>query len=372
MKRWVAVFIVICSTLFVSACGDQIYLEQADIILALGIDLNEKNQITFYAVTPTFDEELNEQEHDYQVTAHSLEEATLLFDALSQGKIAKGKIETILIGKKFLKTRQVIPCLDAILRDPKNDLNSKVVMVDGAVKDVFRLKSKRGSLAVTLYNMMENTNDIGLASPTLQQFSAISSDKRVTATLPMLKIEDQQIKITGQALLDKNGKYRSALNLKESALLICLYRYFTDQIPVTLSLSNTENDPTKRNAARKVSIRISNINRKFHTTYKQNRFHFNVRLTIYASLIERTFPYDVYNASPQLNKEMEQQFNRDLKKLTQKLQKLGVDPTGFGIYAKMKQYDAWKNIENKWTNSFSNAAIDIHTKVVIRNIGNYH
>lgn len=370
-RRWTTLIIILCCTLLLSACGDRVYLERTDIILTLGIDLNEKNQITFYAVIPTFDEAVKEQENDFKVTAQSLQEATLLFDALSQGKIVKGKIETILIGKKFLQNKNVIPYLDSIFRDPKNDLNSRVVMVDGSVEDILQLKNKKGNISVTIYNMIEKINDIGIASPNLQQFAAMNIDQRVTPTLPVLKVVNQQLKITGEALLDKNGKYISSLNLKESALLLCLQYIFREQFPITISLnSNADQLPSKD--LKKVSIRVTNNHQKIKTTVNHNRFHFDVWLTLYVSIVERTFPVELNTNLPQVTPLLERQFNHDLEKLTMKLQKLGVDPAGFGIHAKVQQYDQWKKVQDNWPATFSQATVNFDTNFIIRNIGNYH
>jgi Ger(x)C family germination protein len=372
MKNKFILTIVLILTLFVSGCGDQMYLEKSDIILLLGIDLDENNQLTFYASTPVFNTEVKKNYHVMKIKAKSLREASYQFDAISQGSIVKGKIQTILIGKKFLKNRPVLPYLDVILRDPKDDLNSKVVMVDGPVEDVFDANMEdKGRLGVVIRNMIDDTFKSGtILNPNLQQFVAQQFDKRFSPMIPTLKVIHKEPKITGIAFLSHEGLYVTSLSLSDSPIILSLQKFYLEKIPISLYISSSKVKEKKE--LRRISIAIKDIKRKVKTSFVNGHFQFDIELTLHADLVERMFFLDAAKHPQLLKAIIEEQLNHEYKKVIQKTQKNKIDPIGFGVYARAKQYDHWKKVKYNWFDEFAKAKVNISTKLILINTGVSH
>ncbi|MXQ52186.1 Ger(x)C family spore germination protein [Shimazuella alba] len=372
MKNKFILTIVLILTLFVSGCGDQMYLEKSDIILLLGIDLDDKNQVTFYASTPVFNTEVKKNYHVMKVKAKSLREARYQFDALSQGSVVKGKIQTILIGKKFLQDRSVMPYLDVILRDPKDDLSSRVVMIDGPVEDILDANMEdKGRLGVVIRNMIDDTFKSGtIHNPNLQQFVAQQFDKRFSPMIPAMKVIHKEPKIAGISFLSHEGLYVTSIHLSESPLLLSLQKFYLEKIPISLYISS--NKVQEKKELRRISIAIKDIQRKVKTTIVNGHFQFDIELTLHADLVERMFYLDAAKHPQLLKRIIEEQLDHEYKKIIQKTQKNKIDPIGFGVYARAKQYDHWKKIEDKWFDEYAKAKINISTKLVIINTGVSH
>jgi Ger(x)C family germination protein len=371
MKPLISI-VTICLCFVLSGCGDQIYLERSDIILMLGIDLDENNQLTVYASIPVFSTEVKKNYHVLKVKAKSLREARYQLDSLSQGSIMKGKIQVILLGKKLLQNRSVLPYLDVILRDPKDDLNSRVVMVNGTIDDVLHANmDDKGRLSVVLRNMIDTTFESGIiANPTLQQFNAQHLDDRFTPMIPEIRVKNKELKISGMSLLTRDGKYITSLNLHESPLALVLQTFFTKQIPISLYISS--NKIKKKTELRHISIGIKNIKRKITTRIVNNQYQFDVHYTIRADLVERMFFLDSESHPHLLKKIIEQQLNYELNKFIRRTQENEIDPIGFGVYARANHYKHWKKIQKHWCQEYAKAKIQITSNVIIDNTGGNH
>lgn len=364
--------ILICSLFLLSGCGDQIYLEKSDIILLMGIDLDENNQLTFYASTPVFTTEAQKSFRVMKVKARTLREARYQFDSLSQGSTVKGKIQTVLVGKKLLQNRPVLPYLDVMLRNPKDDVNSRMVMIDGPVEEIIHSNMKnRGRLGVAIRNMIDSTFKSGIiANPTLQQFTAEQFDKRFSPMIPSLKVINGEPKITGMALISRNGLYSDSWNLHQSPLALGLQKFFIDKVPLTLSIKSDKVQAPKN--LKRLSIYTTRIKRRVNTTIVNGHFHFDVQLTLYAELVERLFYFNSESQPTVLQKIIEDQLDAEYKKLIKQTQKKKIDPIGFGIYAKAQQYDQWKKVRDNWFDEYSKSTINIQTKLILVNTGVSH
>nr|WP_245596725.1 Ger(x)C family spore germination protein [Shimazuella kribbensis] len=368
--KLVSCLISLC--LLLSGCGDQLYLERSDIILMLGIDLDKNNDLIFFASTPVFNTEVKKNYHVMKVKAKSLREARYQFNALSQGTIVKGKIQTILVGKKFLQQRNVLPYLDVIIRDPKDDLNSKIVMVDGPVEDIFNSKmDDKGRLGVVIRNMLDNLFLSGvIISPNLQQFNASQLEKRFTPMIPEMKTINKNVKITGSALLSHNGLYQTSLNLIENPLALILQDFLTNQIPVSLPISSSRIHEKKELS--RLSIAIKGVRKKVKTNVINGQFHFDIHLTVFADLVERMFYLDTANHPTEIKKLIADQLNIEVTRLIKKTQKHKIDPIALGVFARAQQYKNWKKVEDNWFETFSKAKVNITTDIVLINTGVIH
>lgn len=57
MKRWFHTFMIIPLLMMLTSCGYQVPLEDTTIVLILGIDLDEDNNLIFYESSPVFNKE---------------------------------------------------------------------------------------------------------------------------------------------------------------------------------------------------------------------------------------------------------------------------------------------------------------------------
>ncbi|WP_240874104.1 Ger(x)C family spore germination protein [Shimazuella soli] len=348
------------------------YLEKSDIILLLGIDLNEKNELVFFADTPVFNTDAKKKDHHIKVTAKSLREARYRFDSLSPGSIVKGKIQTILIGKKLLQNRAVLPYLDVILRDPKDDLNSRVIFIDGPVEDIFNANmSDKGRLSAVIRNMIDTSFYSGIiTNPNLQQYVAQQLDTRFTPMVPAMKVIHNEPKITGMALLSHKGFYVTTLNLSESPLALSIQAFFTDKIPLSMNITSDKIHAKKE--LKRISIQIKKIKRKVDTRIVNGHYQFDVQLTLYADLVERMFFLDAEKHADLQNKIIEEQLDKEYNNLIRKIQQKKIDPIGFGVYARAFKYDQWKKIKGEWFDQYAKAKINIRTKLILINTGVSH
>jgi hypothetical protein len=245
-------------------------------------------------------------------------------------------------------------------------------MVDGSVEDVFRANMEdKGRLGVVVRNMLDNSVKSGIIiSPSLQQYNAVQLDLRGSPSIPTFIVKEKEIKIKGLALLNQDGKYVTSLNLHESSLTLILQDFLLEQIPITLQISSNQIEAPKK--LRQLSIGIKKRKRKINTSYKNGHFTFDFQLDLSADLVERMFPLDASNHPHLLTSIIEQQLNQDIARLITKTQKHQVDPFGFGVFARAKQYEQWRKVRSDWFQAYGKADINVSTHLTLLNTGVSH
>lgn len=354
--------------LFTAGCIDRINIEDVSLSLLIGIDLDEKNNLIFSTSSPVFSKEAKMKEEEYISQATTLrksrEEDDKTFMALTTG----GKAQAILIGKRVIQHKGWFKLLESFMRDAKNTMNVRIVMVDGPAYEVVQFAPKdKPRLPLYLTKLIDTANRRNInVKTTLQDLRRQTYEKGMTASVTELR-KDGRLLVTGTALLDEEGKYVLSLDPDENKLLRLLQNQPKGEFGFTFKALNQPKGGVFPSNA--YSFSTDNISVKTKTGYADDRFKFDIDVKLSVVLRERLFQLDVRKEAKKLEKDIEQQMEKRFMQLIQKIQAAKIDPAGFGLYARAFEYRHWKPIQNRWGETFSQADVKVNVKVRIASMG---
>ncbi|SFS90030.1 Ger(x)C family spore germination protein [Marininema halotolerans] len=358
------IFVLLCTTI---GCDDIIYLEDVEIPLVLGLDVdpNDPDQLIYYSSAPVFSKDAQKKYTVRKITAHSLEVAKNKIGGMSTGFLVGGKLQVILISKKLLQHKNVFPYLDVLYRSPKNETKALVAMVDGSIEEIMNADMKdKGILGVVIHDIIQTSFDQGITVCTrLLDFFHQMIDKRITPNLTELKMEDGEITVYGTALLNKEAKYSSSLNILESTLLLILRKETANQLPLSFSIPQDH----QKNA--EINLAVNHINYDIQSDYRDHRFQFTMNMALNADISERLFPYEIKSKQDQLERILTSQLDQEFNQIIHKIQAKQLDPMGLGVYAQAFQYPHWQKVKTHWGKELSKATIKVKPHIVIRDFG---
>lgn len=369
MRKYVLSAICVIMMIFPSGCTDRQLLEEASIITSLGLDLDDQNQLLMYTTIPVFSTEVKKKYNISAVKASTIQQGRDILNAMNTGNLVGGKQQQVLISKRLLRKQNIFPYLDVFFRDPKNEINTLVILVDGEVKDIIYANMEdKGRPAAVVRDIVESTHEQGKAVLVrLQQYHRLLLDKRGTPYMPEMKTGKNEVFVSGTALLDRNGKYAASLNLQETTLLLLLQKKV--QNPITLTLQMPGDKLDAKEALRYVSINIEDVAYDIKTRYRNDRFAFDIKMDMDITVTERMFRFDQENKSKEFEQMVAKQIKKECQAMVKKIQKQKVDPMCFGMYAQAFQYREWKKVEDDWGKAFAKAEVNIMPVVHIRSFG---
>lgn len=367
MKR-VYLFCLLMSLSILPGCVDQINIEDISLSLIIGIDLDEEDRLVISSTSPVFNSEAKEKEESTFVQALTLRESKQHFDATVTALTSRGKLQMLLIGKRVLQHKDWFPVLDVVYRDGKNTVMTRVVMVDGPVADVIKFKPKdKPRLPIYLTKLIDTAHlrNITVAT-TVQELRRQFAEKGLTPSISELK-KDGQIILTGSALLAQSGKYKLSLNSDETQLLRIMQHETSGEFTFSIHVPELSDEGIFHKDT--LNILPEAISVKTKTNYMDDKFIFDIGVNMRISIKERLFPFDVKREAPKLEKEIEDQLQKQFLQLIKKIQKAKIDPIGLGMYARAYEYSHWKKVQDSWGNALSEADVNVKVKVKIQAMG---
>ncbi|KQO17808.1 Ger(x)C family spore germination protein [Paenibacillus sp. Leaf72] len=363
----ITLFIVIM--LLLSSCSDQLNLENATTPLVLGMDLDKNKKFHFYLTAPVFSNRIKKKSMEMTGTAKTLRQSRSEQDAQTAGSTQGRNYQVILLGRRMLNYEGWFQMLDVIYRDARNTVTDRVIVVDGSVPEMLYLNPPdQPMLPILLRGMVDSTSSHSeTVSTTAHELHRQFLDKGITPYFSQVKIIGGKVRIQGTALVSKAGIYKGMLDAQETVLLRILQK---NALPgFSLSYQLPEEPKKSPFSTNTVSFSAGKVKTKIKTSFKNNRFKYDIKVSMVVGLSEHLFPFDVFNDSKLLEDMIGQQVTDHFKALIAKFQKLKVDPVGLGVYARAYEYKAFKKVEDDWAEALSQADITVSAKVTISSMG---
>jgi Ger(x)C family germination protein len=368
MKRWFSVLFSILLVFILSSCGSKAPLEDLTLSLIIGVDLDDENNLTFYELNPIFNKGAKKGMEAYEVKAKTIRDSRRVFDGLTTGEVTAGKIQVLLVGKRVLEHEGWFSILDTVYRNPSFSMNTRVVAVNGPVSDVvFYNPGEKPELSLHLKAVIDKNYDRTRAvKGTLQELHREIYEKGMTPFISEVK-KDKKLELTGMTLLYNKGKYADSLDIPESTLLLVLKNEKKHELTLTLPIFplEKENNIFHKN---EMSFAASRVKTKIKTGYKQNKFHFDIKVNMTINIVERIFPEDRVKKA-ELIKLIEKELQKQFEGIIKKIQKKQIDPIGFGLFARAYQYEQYKKVDNNWGKALAESDIHVSVKVKLNSSG---
>ncbi|OAS20699.1 Ger(x)C family spore germination protein [Paenibacillus oryzisoli] len=369
-KRPLFVIIIIMMIIIAPGCSDRLDLEDSTNNLSLGLDLDNENNLLVYLNNPSFDRDIKKTTLDTVVKSHTVRQARGEEDQFVPGVITGRKVQVLLIGRRILENEDWFPLFDVYFRDMKNPLTPRVIAFDGAISDIIFLNPKDQPMLPLLLRGMVDTKSTRseTAKTTLQKLHWQMSEKGVTPYLSEIQLDNtKHIRLVGTTLLNHKGKYMTSLSTEETILLQILNKNAKKPVSFTLPIPGQEKSGPIHTDH--LSLSVQGIKTKIKTSYHQNKFQFDIIISMPATITELLFPYDVQRNRKELEKIISEHMQKQFSNLIKKIQMNQIDPIGLGLYARAHEYRQYKKVEDHWGESLSEADIHLAVKIKITGMG---
>ncbi len=368
MKRWMRVAALAVCVAILPGCWDQANIENLTLGLSVGLDLDEKDRLVVYMAAPVFSKEAKRKNEVYGFRTKTIRTSRNKFDSVVSALTVGGKSQVLLLGKRLVERGGWFPLTDVFLRDGKQTVNAKVVLVDGRVSDVLNHHPEdKPRLSFHLTRLIDKNNRRNFTvRTTIQKLIDQKYEKGMTLSISELKL-NEELEVTGTALLDNKGKYKGSLNQQESALLLTLQQRTADEIPFNIHIPQERKGGVFASDIVSFNAGIEKV--KLKTAYNQGKFRFDVAIHLSGALTQKLFPFDFSKRGGELEAEIEKQLEGQFSNLLKKCQSLKVDPVGFGIYARAHQYKAYKQVQEHWGDTLAEADVKFKVKLTLKSSG---
>lgn len=370
IRKWIGI-IICCIPLI--GCVQRIPLEQASLILLIGLDKKSNGEMKVGTSIPLFHHEQQKSTVEHWIQASTIYDGFSKIDTKLTGYVTSAKTEVILIGKNFAQGENWIQQLDSSYRNPHATINAKVVLVDGSAEDIFKIhRTDKPSLSSYINSVIESSiqNNQSISS-TIQQLMREKNEQGMTQTVPIIKKAGNEIDTVGIAFLDSKGKYLTKVPKNDVKFFNLISKSKnTGRMILHLVLS-----PKISNQKPNTSVLVQNAKREINVDFQKGEFLFNIDVNMNVSLIEKNNGNITKNrlySSKHINKlehEMQREFNKKLQSILQDMQRNKIDPIGLSLYARAYQYKEWKKAKEDWLRTLSKSKIHVNTHVKIIDTG---
>lgn len=369
--RFVYLLGLLLSLSILSGCVDRIDIEDISLSLLIGVDVDKDNHLIITSSSPVFHKEAVEKEETTIVKATTFRESREQLDATINAYTSRGKVQVILISKRIFLHPDWFNIMDTIYRDGRNTTMSRVVLVDGPISDISTFIPKdKPRLPIYLVNLIDSSYERSLiVKTTPRELHRQFSEKGMTPRITELK-KDGQIAVTGTALLNRNGTYKLSLNTDQTKLLRILSQETDGLFPFTIHLPEQPDEDLSQGNT--LSFFPNAIHVKTKTHFTDNKFVFDIGVNMRIVLTERLFKYDIRNNAPELERQVENELEKQFNQLVKKIQGAQIDPIGLGMYARAYTYPHWKKVQNNWGEAFANADVNVKVNIKILAMGSIH
>ncbi|OPH46791.1 hypothetical protein BC351_12690 [Paenibacillus ferrarius] len=368
MKRWLILLIVVSIAVLFSGCSDRLDLEDASFPLLAGYDLDDHNKLLTYVSVPEFSKDAKKKTHELGISAQTIRESRQQTDAYWPTLFQARKLLVLLVSKRLLKHPDWQRILDVFSRDAKNPITCRMIMYDGPLSDVVFLNQKDQPFLPLLLRGMVDTKSgrSETVKTTFQDMHRLRLENGMTPYIAEIRL-DREIKLSGTALLDHQGRYVDSLNSQETILLQILQNKAKNAVSLTLAIpGQRKRGPLNTD---KLSFSTNKTKTKIQTSFQQDTFQFDLAVHLSIALTERLFPYDMDNKTTELEKAIAEQLKKQFEQLIHKIQSKRVDPIGLGIHAQAFTYKRYKKVEEHWGQTLSQANINVSVKVNMEEMG---
>ncbi len=379
MKKYYRLVAVIFAAIFLTGCWDQIIYEKTGLVLNLGIDpgIDDKIQITVsYPVISEGDGGMNGgggsggakgiRAEVIKTEAYLLRESRELFSESTPRKIQSGKIQSILINKDFAEEKEISEYFEIFERDTQTTVQARVVIVDGSAGELISKGSQfktKPIIGIYLNELIKGNASSGYCPDTdIIKYDINNSIPGLSPVLPIIKLENDFIRVTGTALIDRD-RMTGRLNTRET---VCLYLAMgkSRQSEILFDLPEDIKSEKKKGIVFTRSVRS-----KLDIQFKDGipMIHSKIKLKV---ILEEYKWGDITDR--QYEKKLEDSLNSQIKASSEdvfrKLQNANCDALGIGdkirayyndYWISIGELDGWKKIYPKMEASF-----DVETSIV--------
>jgi spore germination protein len=361
-------------------CVQQKPLEKLGLITTAGYDMEGKDKIRGTAVVQKFDPMTKSATKVITALAKTSKGIRQAENLESDQRLVSGQLRSVVYSRE-LAQKGLIQLVDTLNRDAEIGNMVYLTIADQSASEILKIEQNKKNIinlgTYMYYLIKQNVEGEQIISPTLQEFNHNYYDIGKDPVLPILKVNNNDVIISGVGLFKGD---RLVDELKPGQL-------FYLKILIDKFKAGTQEIGFKKNQLKKIFIKNENYTKKpiYSKTYisidnirsntkiilvdKEN-LRFKVDIKLDSRLLEMTEALDLSKPASVkfLEKEVDKAMKKNVEDLLTHFKKLDIDPIGIG-----NEYEAHLRgrsmTKEEWKKKYSEATFDVHVKNTIERTG---
>lgn len=371
MRKTIAKLIAICLVFLLSACADPKTLERMGLVTTVGYDLTEDGEILATIVLLHIDPEAPENTATLTAKASTSKGTRDKADLKSPKKLQSGQLRVALFSEEVVKLG-FINLSDTLARDPSISDLTYLAVVEGSANELLSKKNLEfADVSQLIYKELDqNIKGETIPSSTLQEILHDYYADGVDPILPTLKGENDEIEISGMALI-KDDKMVGKINTTEAFYLKLINdRYKAGSLELEISKEGFT-IVNEAEGVEELAVVMDTIESKsdIKLISKEN-LQFELKIELKTRLLEINQALDLKhpNNVKLLEKKLSDKIETDVEALIAKAQEVGSDPFGLGeVYRKSVRKS--KLTKKTWHEMYPKSKVNVNIDFEIMRTG---
>ena len=373
-RRLMLVFLCIC---MLTGCIETHVLERLSIMVAIGYDGLEDDKIRVTANFLESQPDAKEHNRTATVDSYTSKGARIKLNEQLPFKVATGQVRSVLFDKKMIDYKMLNE-IDVLSRDPTYGDVIYIALVDGTAEELLSHPYKNiPNVGMFLNSLFEhNMKYSWLPSTTLHEFTRCRNREMAELVVPIIKLDKDEIKITGLALFNEDRLAGEATPNEAyyiKALTTGAKEYLYESLIKSEELKQSAMKPYFKYELTKTNVKfifeILRSNASIHLVNPESKeFNVDVKIDIDIHEISERYLFDKPGAKDALKEQLDRELTKDLQTLLDRLRELNTDSIGFGEYyrSKVRHSDAASKL---WEKEFPNTKLNAHVSIDIVRTG---
>ncbi|ARI78195.1 Ger(x)C family spore germination protein [Halobacillus mangrovi] len=367
-KNWF--YIVLCLVLL-TGCWDQRQFKDIKLVLAIGFDKNENGGIQETVTIPTIqrstDGPASELIKVVTTSGDTPREARDYTDQMVAESFDPSKSKVILLGEDLAKD-SIQPVFDQFYRNPNNNLNAYIAVIEGKAEDAIRLSPENETsfssyASGLLEGLVTSTHSTGENIETLH---GELLEPGVDFAVPLLRVDEERelLNFIGLALFHKDKYSGEYIPAHHTSLLMLLEGKRGRVTNITEKVTDEEENHVRNY----ITVKVMKNEHDIKVKVEGDQVTANINLNLKVRVVEypRNHLTDKKTIK-ELNKKLSEILTEDSKEVLATIQEANSDV--FYIGRKLQAYhpEYWNKV--KWGEEFPNINIVPNVKVKIVQYG---
>lgn len=383
MKKLLKLTALLLIVISLTGCWDQNIYENIGFILNAGIDKGTDDKILFTVSTPIISESSGgvgggsssagggegQKVEVYSSETNLIRQERENLRLSSPKQLEGGKIQNVLFGSELAREKGISEYLELYERDTQSTVQSWIVVVDGTANELITKGANMNSkprLGQYLNDLLERNSKAGYCPKmNIIKYSIENVIPGLSPILPMIKLEPNDIKVIGTALIN-NNKMSGRLDTLETAyLFIAKGESKMSEIPFDLP----EDIKTIKKKAI-VFLHKTKTKSKLNFTNGTPTLDFNIKIDVtmeeytWGQLADKKYKTKIEEA-------LASHIKNSLNEVFKKLQAANCDPLGIGDRLRAYHNSYWKSIGelDGWKKIYPNITANFNVTTNITRYG---
>ncbi|HHQ2899443.1 TPA: Ger(x)C family spore germination protein [Bacillus cereus] len=339
------VFLISICIIMCCGCWDQYLMKDIALVTLIGFDQAKNKKIVTTASIPRIPTSIvgigKAYTQHVSSFANTPQEGRAKIDSKISGTFESAKAQVFLFGKE-LATSNLLPYLNFVYRNPKDSLETKLVIIDGQASQFLKhIKIKDETPNEYLSRMLKNAEDNSMIVPeNIRSIQSKILDARQDPLIPYIKLDTSESRglLKGLAMIHNQSFSGYYLNVEQAKL----YGLMINKKGKITSFTKKIQFKNKTSAKNFITLNIKKAKSKLNIQVKnKNTIAVYLQLNMQVEISELTAPQSL--SLKQLENKLSHTFTGDTREIFTKMKQANCDGLGIGMYIKALHPNGWNN-----------------------------